>query len=702
MNEKNLGRWIIGGIVLLSLCLVCVCGVAGGASYWLWNQVAAQSTLEVSLAEDTPTPIVRRPTSTLTTIAPSDPTALLPTPARQPSAVPSANPTLAEGSPEQVLELLNNTVVPVNDLVDLAQRLQGKKNIPRIRPVPPPPYQVGDTKSFWITNADTNESFQVQTTLRYVTDHAYFWVENGVSYRERELQELAETFEEKIYPTNREFFGSEWNPGSDGDPRLYILFVRNAGDNIAGYFSSVDSYPPQAHEYSNWHETFVFNADTVDLNEEFTYGVLAHEFQHMIHWANDRNEEIWINEAFSELAMLLNGYDTGGHDRLFARQPDLQLNDWPTDQNITGPHYGASFLFMTYFLDRFGENATKQLVQMPENGLTSIDLLLQSLGIRDSRSGQIITADDVFVDWTIANYLNDPNVDDGRYFYSNYNRVPKVSDTEIIRSCDSTAQTREVRQYGADYIRIRCSAPTTLVFEGSTVVGLLPVDPYSGAWAFWSNKGDESDMTLTRTFDFTQVQGPLTLQYWTWYDLEKDYDFAYVLASTNGKDWEMLRPPSGTDNDLTGNNFGFGYNGASGGGKEAIWIQERVDLSRFAGQKVHLRFEYVTDAAVNGEGLLVDDIAIPEIGYFTDFESDESGWEAAGFVRVQNVLPQTYRLSLIRIGKPHTVEGLTLNPDNTLQLPLEFGNHLSEVVLVVSGTTRFTRQPTAYRFYFLP
>lgn len=701
MNEKKLGRWIIGGIVILSLCLVCVCAVAGGTSYWLWNQVAAQDTLEVSLGEGAPTPVVRRPTGTPTLVAPSNPTDLLPTPARQPSAETGV-PTLAEGSPEQVLELLNNTIVPVNDLVDLAQRLQGKKNIPRIRPVPPPPSQVGDTKSFWITNADTNESFQVQTTLRYVTEHAYFWVENGVSYRQRELQDLAETFEQKIYPTNREFFGSEWKPGSDGDPRLYILFVRNAGDNIAGYFSSVDSYPPEAHKYSNWHETFVFNADTVDLNEEFTYGVLAHEFQHMIHWANDRNEEIWLNEAFSELAMLLNGYDTGGHDWLFARQPDLQLNDWPTDQNITGPHYGASFLFMTYFLDRFGENATQQLVQLEENGLTSIDHLLQRLGIRDSRSGQTVTADDVFVDWTIANYLNNPNVDDGRYFFSNYNQVPKVSDTESIRTCDSSVQTRQVYQYGADYIRIRCSAPTTLVFEGSTVVGLLPTDPYSGAWAFWSNKGDESDMTLTRTFDFTQVQGPLTLQYWTWYDLEKDYDFAYVLASTNGEDWEMLRPPSGTNNDLTGNNFGFGYNGLSGGGKEAVWIQESVDLSRFAGQKVQLRFEYVTDAAVNGEGLLVDDIAIPEIGYFTDFESDEGGWEAAGFVRVQNVLPQTYRLSLIRIGKPQTVEALTLNPDNTLQLPLEFGNNLSEVVLVVSGTTRFTRQPTAYRFYFLP
>ncbi|GAB4479141.1 MAG: immune inhibitor A [Anaerolineales bacterium] len=702
MNERKLGYWIIGIIVLLIACLLCLCTLSGSITYWMWKQVAVQDTLEVSFSDSTPTPQVLRPTIDTPTVPfPLDPTAISSTPQVKPSGM-NGSSTYSQTSPQQVLEILNEADVPVNDLVDLAQRLQGKKNIQRTQPPPAKPPQIGDTQSFWITNADTNESFQVQTTLRYITDHAYFWIENGVSYRERELQDLAEAFEKQIYPTNREFFGSEWNPGADGDPRIYILYVRNAGANIAGYFSSVDSYPPEAHEYSNWHETFVFNADTVDLNEEFTYGVLAHEFQHMIHWANDRNEEIWVNEAFSELAMLLNNYDTGGHDWLFSRQPDLQLNDWPTDQNITGPHYGASFLFMTYFLDRFGEDATKQLVQLPENGLTSIDLLMKDLGIRDPRDGQIVTADDIFVDWTIANYLNDPKVDDGRYYYSNYSAVPKVSDTESIRRCDSSLRTREVHQYGADYIRIRCSSPTTLTFEGSTIVGLLPADPYSGAWAFWSNKGDESDMTLTRMFDFTQVEAPLTLSYWTWYDLEKDYDFAYVLASTNGEDWEMLRPPSGTDNDLTGNNFGFGYNGRSGGGDEAVWIQEQVDLSKFAGQKVQIRFEYVTDAAVNGEGMLVDDIAIPEIGYFTDFEADDGGWEAAGFVRVQNILPQTYRLSLIRIGKITTVESLDLSADNTLELPLEFGSDLREVVLVISGTTRFTRQPTAYRFFFSP
>jgi hypothetical protein len=100
--------------------------------------------------------------------------------------------------------------------------------------------------------------------------------------------------------------------------------------------------------------------------------------------------------------------------------------------------------------------------------------------------------------------------------------------------------------------------------------------------------------------------------------------------------------------------------------------------------------------------LLLDDVSIPEIGYFTDFEEDDSGWQSEGFVRIQNVLPQDFRLALITQGRDTTVEHIPLNAGNTLDIPLSFGNGADEVVLVVSGTTRFTRQPAAYRVHFSP
>ena len=136
-------------------------------------------------------------------------------------------------------------------------------------------------------------------------------------------------------------------------------------------------------------------------------------------------------------------------------------------------------------------------------------------------------------------------------------------------------------------------------------------------------------MTLTREFDFTNQTGPLTMRYWTWYDLEKDYDYLYLTASLDGEDWQIQITPSGTAEDPSGNSYGWGYNGVSSGG--AGWIQEEVDLSDFAGKKVQLRFEYITDGAVNGEGFLVDDIEVPQIDYFADFETDDGGWSAEGF-----------------------------------------------------------------------
>jgi hypothetical protein len=254
-----------------------------------------------------------------------------------------------------------------------------------------------------------------------------------------------------------------------------------------------------------------------------------------------------------------------------------------------------------------------------------------------------------------------------------------------------------VHQYGVDYVRLDCEGEYTLHFDGADFVGLLPEDAHSGDYAYWSNKGDHSNMTLTREFDFSEVPAPITLEYWTWYDLEQDYDYLYLEASLNGEDWTILKTPSGTDKDLSGNSYGWAYNGLSGGDGE--WIKETVDLSDYAGERVQIRFEYITDAAVHGEGFLLDDVSIPEIGYQTDFEDDNGGWTQAGFVRVQNILPQTFRLALLSLGDSPQVEYITLTPGNELEMPVTIGGEDNRgVILVVTGTTRFTRQLAEYQF----
>jgi len=661
------------------VCIVCLVAVGGGAA--LLRQYLAETDfdgLTVDLfGTSTPTPQIVRPTPGSTEdIATPDPLA------------------------GETLQLMKDVIVPINDPVDLARRLLGVQQVPGTLEPPAAPYQVGAQDDFWMLNSDENTFFRFSATLRYVTEHAYFWIQDEVSYDEDALRELADTFEEHIYPTDRAFFGSEWSPGIDGDPHIYIFYVGDIGYNVAGFFISNDSVHPLASQYSNGHETFAFNADNVSLDEPYAYAVLAHEFQHMIHWYQDRNETSWLNEGMSELAILLNGFDPGGFDYVYTLNPDLQLNDWENIPDGNTAHYGASFLFTTYLLDRLGDEVTQAVVAHPENGLTSIDDVFASLAVTDPLTGQPITADDLILDWTIANFLQDRSLSDGRFGYSNYPDAPSTYTTESIYDCDTSLETRSVHQYGVDYIKIACSGQPTLHFEGSTTVDLIPAEPHSGDYAFWSNKGDESDMTLTQHFDFSDHSGALTLSYWTWYDIETDYDYVYLEASLDGETWEILTTPSGTPEDPSGNSYGWGYNDLSGGGP--VWIQETVDLTRFAGQEVYLRFEYITDAAVNGEGFLLDDVAIPEVGYFTDFEADSGGWEAAGFVRTATHLPQNFRLALISFSDQITIEYLDLLPDNSLDIPLDFESDIDDVVLVVMGTTRFTRQQTAYRFSFTP
>jgi hypothetical protein len=210
-------------------------------------------------------------------------------------------------------------------------------------------------------------------------------------------------------------------------------------------------------------------------------------------------------------------------------------------------------------------------------------------------------------------------------------------------------------------------------------------------------------MTFSRTFDLSDVSGQIVFDYWVWYKIEEDWDYLYLVASADGGEtWEILVTPSGTDTDPTGNSYGWAYTGNSGGGIEPVWIQESVDLSHFAGEEVILRFEYVTDAAVNGDGLLLDDLSIDAIGYSEDFEQGYGDWEAAGFVRLYNSVPQTYIVLLVEYGDEIVVREVVLDEMRHAEVPIEFSRNMDEIALIVIGTSRYTWTPAPYSFSLNP
>ena len=94
--------------------------------------------------------------------------------------------------------------------------------------------------------------------------------------------------------------------------------------------------------------------------------------------------------------------------------------------------------------------------------------------------------------------------------------------------------------------------------------------------------------------------------------------------------------------------------------------------------------------------LLLDDLSIPAVNYSSDFETDDGGWKANGFARIENSLPQTFRLSLILKGDGKTsVQNITVNPDETAEVPISLKSGDS-AVLIVTGTQRFSHLAAGY------
>ena len=210
----------------------------------------------------------------------------------------------------ETLAQLAGVTVPPRDRIDLAQRLLGLSDVPQPPTTAPPELDLGAVVTFWADNLDEDYAFQVDAELVYKTAHVYMFVEVGQPVDLAAVQRSADAFEEVIRPRVHQVFGTEWTPGIDGDPHLVILHASGLGNWVAAYYGSNSAYPAAAVANSNEREMFYVNLDTMggSIGTWYYEGVLAHEFQHMVHWHVDPNEDTWLNEGLSELATLITGY----------------------------------------------------------------------------------------------------------------------------------------------------------------------------------------------------------------------------------------------------------------------------------------------------------------------------------------------------------------------------------------------------------
>ncbi|GAB4433460.1 MAG: immune inhibitor A [Chloroflexi bacterium OHK40] len=653
--------------------------------------------------QPTPPPVIptmaAQPAGDPTPIPIGAPTATPATVSTAPSPTPPVLPTAAPVADDPELAALDAAQRPLRDQVALARALGSCRaapaSCPTVARTTPLEVQVGEVRPFWVTDLSNNTQFEIQAELRYAGPVVLMYVQQGMSYDQQALERAARTFEQEIYPRTREIFGSETQPGVDGDTRITILNADDPSGQVLGYFSSQDSLPRQVNRFSNEREMFFMNISLLDFASPDYLDVLAHEFQHMIHQNEQPGSATWVNEGASQLSEDLNGYLDNGFVFFYLTDPDVQLNTWGNGPGESAAHYGAAHLFMRYIYAQYaGEEQLRPLIRADAGDNLQAFVELAARTRPDLTSfGQLVA------DWAVANLIDDPAIGDGRYTYATGHDLPNLLPVRI-QPLEIAPETRNERvaQFGADYYRLPAGA--TVSFRGTTSVPIA-AEPTRGRFSWWSGRSDDTYATLTRPVNLRGLS-TATLQFATWYEIEDDYDYAFVSVSTDGgTTWQTLPGSRTTDFDPQGVNYGNGITGASGApgtrldaGARGVWIEEAMDLTPFAGQEILLRFWQINDQGFNAPGMLIDDIRIPELGFSDDVEGDAHGWQADGFVRVDGDLPQRWELRLVRgSGNNVTVEPLSVAPDGSAMASLAPGE---EGTLVVVAATPHTTERARY------
>jgi immune inhibitor A len=154
--------------------------------------------------------------------------------------------------------------------------------------------------------------------------------------------------------------------------------------------------------------------------------------------------------------------------------------------------------------------------------------------------------------------------------------------------------------------------------------------PFAGSYSWHGGIGDRMDVNMVRSVALPAAAS-VSLNLKTRYDIEKDWDYAYVSVSTDGTHFTHLPSAIATNTNPNNQNEGNGITGTSAG-----WVSLSFDLSAYAGQTVQLQLRYWTDAGTVGRGILFDDLAVVADGatVFSDgAEAGANGWTLNGFIQ---------------------------------------------------------------------
>jgi len=504
------------------------------------------------------------------------------------------------------------------------------------------------------------ENYYDPVTDEYVFENPLYPI-GGWSPEDRistaQLTYLVNEFDSNIYPTMTNTFGFPV-PRPASETRIYILIMNIRDPSY--YDASIGWYVVG---YFSWGEDVVANKNMIHIDSfdwanrigpnvasPYTYeGTFAHEFEHLIHNDIDFDEESWVDEGLADMAIYICGYghDTGNIAYYFAYHPWTSLTFWGGNLE----NYGCCYLFQLYLWEHFG--GTPFTVDLVHNQLNGIEGVVDTLHDR----GYMVSFDQVFQDWAIANYIDDLSIGNGKYGY--YTLDIPSRDTwgysiqyflwnwwismEFNRGFGWQASwwPGTVQPYTANYWEFGftpAGQEVNFLYGGDAYAGF---PPHSGMYHWYGGVGNWVWRQLHQTFSIPASGA--TLRFWTRYEIEVDWDYGYVeVHDLTSNTWTTLpglmttttlpheqdnpntpagREPvdyfhSGTWNALTG--FSGGY------------YEEVMSLADFAGHEIELYFVYWTDGAYNEVGFFVDDISIPEMG-FNDPVEGAGTWTNEGW-----------------------------------------------------------------------
>ncbi|MCY4466661.1 MAG: immune inhibitor A [Chloroflexi bacterium] len=587
----------------------------------------------------------------------------------------------AQGLDYPMLEALAALEIPAFDYAQLIDDFYNFRTEHR-PPSSPPVYEIGDRENLWVDAGAEAGNVQIDAELRGITDNVLIWVDYPLAYSNWRAQRMAEHIDSEIIEPIHELFQYAAPPGVDGDPRLTIVMAHNEESSWQGIFDKRFALPHDLNEQSNQREMVMVDPMYDDgslLTEDDLASTIAHEYQHLLEYHRDNNEEWWMSEAMSTYveyhlfgAEMLEWYGDG-----FMKAPNIGLTYFHVEGDRYA-QYAAVGLFAIYLAQRFGEDIIARLYAESLDGWRGVAKVL-----RDHYSA---SADDVFADWVLANYFQDSRRGYG-YDDDVENVLTPAQPTQTLRSFPAVHNS-SLPQYSTEYIVANVSGADqlSLLLTQAPELGFIETTAPEGDSFYYAPASVWTDSSLIR--DLGQMPSEVIwLEFKVWHETEEEYEVAYVALSTNaGRSWNTLK------GEHTGEAYWLedAYSGSSGG-----WRQERIDISDYLLTKVLLRFGLMTDGSTLDRGFAIDDLRIDAIDFYDDFESSDDAWVVEGWLRTDNRLPQNTWLQVVQ----ETEDGLHLDRylvTGTQQVDIDVQTGVSRAVIAVSPIVPQTALETEY------